>query len=295
MESKEQSKSLSETQKPWYGFDLDGTLAEYHGWQGIQHIGKPIKSICKLAINLHKMGKEVKVVTARVSYRFQHGKEYGEEFIVDENGKRHYASDYIKEWCENYLGFIPEITDKKDYLMLWLVDDRTVQVEPNTGLVLGQLPEEMISSSRPPKDWNQYPDWSKICPKCAEDGHDGLPWCEYYGEPNGCNSPTYLVHPKTEPAGNALILREACKAAEEYIYRLMVTNYTDEAAKIQDILMQALRAPMRNCDLHFADIDEAMDKFTYETTIYDVEHAFKWMMLPGWCKGKKQKRFGRQE
>ena len=32
--------------------------------------------------------------------------------------------------------------------MLWLFDDRTVQVEPNTGRVLGRLPDEMIHTER---------------------------------------------------------------------------------------------------------------------------------------------------
>ena len=27
----------------WYGFDLDGTLAEYDKWEGISHIGKPTR------------------------------------------------------------------------------------------------------------------------------------------------------------------------------------------------------------------------------------------------------------
>jgi hypothetical protein len=26
----------------WVGVDLDGTLAEYHGFKGPEHIGKPI-------------------------------------------------------------------------------------------------------------------------------------------------------------------------------------------------------------------------------------------------------------
>ena len=26
----------------WIGVDLDGTLAEYHGWKGSEHIGPPI-------------------------------------------------------------------------------------------------------------------------------------------------------------------------------------------------------------------------------------------------------------
>ena len=35
--------------KKWIGFDLDGTLAEYNGWEGIEHIGKPIKPIVEAA------------------------------------------------------------------------------------------------------------------------------------------------------------------------------------------------------------------------------------------------------
>lgn len=27
----------------WIGVDLDGTLAEYTSWQGIEHIGPPIE------------------------------------------------------------------------------------------------------------------------------------------------------------------------------------------------------------------------------------------------------------
>jgi hypothetical protein len=27
----------------WIGVDLDGTLAHYDGWKGIDHIGEPIK------------------------------------------------------------------------------------------------------------------------------------------------------------------------------------------------------------------------------------------------------------
>ena len=49
------------------------------------------------------------------------------------------------------------------------------------------------------------PDWKAICEKC----HDGdiLPDCEYFGEPNGCNSPIYGEHPKAKPVGNAAAMR----------------------------------------------------------------------------------------
>ena len=42
-----------ENGEKWIGFDLDGTLAEYDGWKGIEHIGKPIKPMCDLIKKLH--------------------------------------------------------------------------------------------------------------------------------------------------------------------------------------------------------------------------------------------------
>lgn len=38
------------------------------------------------------------------------------------------------------------------------------------------------------------PDWKNICAKC-NDGDIEPHYCEYYGEPNGCNSPIYGEHP----------------------------------------------------------------------------------------------------
>lgn len=137
---------------PWYGFDLDGTLAEYHGWKGIEHIGKPIKPMCDLAKRLHAEGKLVKIVTARVApepVRVDGVPPIMQERLVSvfDSGQNDwvlkYAHTFVEEWCEKHLGFVPEVTHKKDPLMLWLFDDRTVQVEPNTGRILGRLPDEM--------------------------------------------------------------------------------------------------------------------------------------------------------
>ena len=47
----------------WVGFDLDGTLAKYDGWKGIDHIGDPIKPMCDLIKKLHSDGKLVKILT----------------------------------------------------------------------------------------------------------------------------------------------------------------------------------------------------------------------------------------
>ena len=107
----------------WTGFDLDGTLAEYDGWHGIEHIGKPIKPMCDLIKKLHSDGKQVKILTARVAPRKD-----GEDATL--------ARQYIRKWCVANLGFVPDITHEKDSCTELLYDDRAMQVIPNTGIVL---------------------------------------------------------------------------------------------------------------------------------------------------------------
>ena len=58
-----------ETGKGWYGFDLDGTLAKYDKWEGIDHIGEPVKPMVDLIKRMHAEGKVVKILTARVAPR----------------------------------------------------------------------------------------------------------------------------------------------------------------------------------------------------------------------------------
>lgn len=102
----------------WIGFDLDGTLAKYDGWKGIEHIGDPIKPMVDLAKRLHDKGVKIKIFTARVDY----------PDTVDAARKR------IEDWCAEVLGFVPAVTCEKDGLMETCFDDRSVQVIPNTGI-----------------------------------------------------------------------------------------------------------------------------------------------------------------
>lgn len=117
--------------KSWIGFDLDGTLAEFIGWKGIEHIGKPVQKMCDKIKELHAQGKEVKIVTARVAPR-----EGGD------NPKE--ARRYIEEWCKRELGFVPEITHEKDSHMECLYDDRAKQVIPNKGIPIEEAAKEAV-------------------------------------------------------------------------------------------------------------------------------------------------------
>jgi RNA-binding protein YhbY len=51
----------------WIGCDLDGTLAEYNGWQGPQHIGAPIPKMLERVKRWLSEGKDVRILTARAS------------------------------------------------------------------------------------------------------------------------------------------------------------------------------------------------------------------------------------
>jgi hypothetical protein len=100
----------------WIGVDLDGTLAEYDHWRGADHIGAPIP---KMLTRVHRWldGKyNVKIFTARVA-----GDDHGAVRAI------------IETWCLKYIGEVLPVTNKKDYGMIELWDDRAVQVIANTG------------------------------------------------------------------------------------------------------------------------------------------------------------------
>lgn len=107
------------------------------------------------------------------------------------------------------------------------------------------------------------PDWGDICAKCMEGEIE--PDCEYYGEPNGCNSPIYGEHPKSAPVGNATKLRKALDELMGWLEKFL-DGYSPSypfkpsliGARSQAVL--ALSAPPRNCD-RFESENDAWDEF----------------------------------
>ncbi|MFA5169841.1 MAG: hypothetical protein WC420_03890 [Candidatus Paceibacterota bacterium] len=123
--------------KGWIGVDLDGTLAEYSGWQGENHIGKPIPLMVDRVKQWISEGKEVKIFTAR-AYNPQ---EVG--FHIEPMSKRECLKT-IEKWCIKHIGKALPIVCTKDYEMIELWDDRCVQVIPNKGVKLQDLFNELI-------------------------------------------------------------------------------------------------------------------------------------------------------
>ena len=104
----------------WIGVDLDGTLAEYHGWKGEDHIGNPIPAMVERVKQWLADGVTVKIFTARVAFPSN------TEFVETQTA-------FIQDWCEKHIGARLPVTCMKDFAMSELWDDRCVEVEINTG------------------------------------------------------------------------------------------------------------------------------------------------------------------
>lgn len=103
--------------------DLDGTLAHYEGWKGVNHIGEPISPMVHRVKAWLNEGKTVKIFTARM-----HG--HGAPII---GGGTEDVKTPIEEWCLKHIGQVLEITNVKDFGMIELWDDRAIQVVTNSG------------------------------------------------------------------------------------------------------------------------------------------------------------------
>jgi len=111
-------KKLSLKGEGTIAVDLDGTLAEYTEWKGIEHFGKPIPKMIDRVKKWIAEGRTVVIFTARA-----------------EDSK---AEKYIKEWLEQQgLGGL-KITNIKTKDIVAFYDDRAVHVEHNTGEILGK-------------------------------------------------------------------------------------------------------------------------------------------------------------
>ena len=110
----------------WIGIDLDGTIAEYHGWNGDTtqvNIGAPIPAMIERVKKFLAAGYKVKIFTARVCDCGDHNTIAAQR-------------EAIERWCEAHVGQRLEVTNVKDYAMIVLYDDRCVRVEMNTGRVM---------------------------------------------------------------------------------------------------------------------------------------------------------------
>lgn len=101
--------------KGWIGVDLDGTLAFYTKWYGVEHIGEPVPLMLTRVKQWLSEGIEVRIFTARAG---------------DPE-----ALPHIWQWCQTHIGQMLKVTNVKDYAMIELWDDRAVGVNHNLGTI----------------------------------------------------------------------------------------------------------------------------------------------------------------
>lgn len=132
--------------KGWIGIDLDGTLAQYETWQGIEHIGAPILTTLMFVKQMLAEGVSVKIVTARC----QEGP---------------IAIATVQQWCIKHLGECLPVTDRKDMNMVMLIDDRTYN--PNCVRCVSNIPPAKQMAAI--VDWHTSPE-NPMTPQEVESG-----------------------------------------------------------------------------------------------------------------------------
>lgn len=110
----------------WIGVDFDRTLVFYDRWRGAGHVGTPILPMMNRVKIWLADGKDVRIFTARV---YSDG--------TPERVKETYrARMAIEAFCLEHFGKILPVTCQKDFDCVSIYDDRAVQVEPNTGILI---------------------------------------------------------------------------------------------------------------------------------------------------------------
>jgi hypothetical protein len=93
--------------------DLDGTLAEYHGWTSYTPVGNPVPKMVERVKEWIAQGKDVRIFTARAC----------DPSEVPE----------VEDWCAKHLGVVLPVTNVKEWDAEEIWDDRAVGVRLNSG------------------------------------------------------------------------------------------------------------------------------------------------------------------
>lgn len=115
----------------WIAVDFDGTLSVYKGWNG-DELGPPVPIMVERVKRWLAEGTNVKIFTARVGCSG-----LTSDVAHDNNEFAEHQRKIITAWCIEHIGVPLEVTATKDFAMLELWDDRAVQVEMNTGKIVG--------------------------------------------------------------------------------------------------------------------------------------------------------------
>ena len=118
--------------------DLDGTVANFDGWKGFDHIGDPIPTMADKIRTWLARGDEVVIFTARACDFNVHG---DAKFDLDA------IVSTVQDWTEKHFGVRLKVTATKGP---WdaCYDDAINQVVRNTGKTLQECVLEQIDELR---------------------------------------------------------------------------------------------------------------------------------------------------
>lgn len=116
--------SLSAKRKRHIACDLDGTLAHYDGWKGIEHIGPPVAPVLARVKAALAAGHEVSIFTARVSGTH-------DDAVA--------AASWVVAWCVEHIGQALPVTAIKHGHFDEFWDDKAVRVRDGYAALGGPL------------------------------------------------------------------------------------------------------------------------------------------------------------
>ncbi len=106
--------------------DLDGTLAFYDRWRGLNSIGHPIPAMAERVRAWLAEGHEVRIFTARADPSVD------PEMLSA-------TLEAIVDWTLLWFGCVLPVTNQKTRDVTVMYDDRARQVEENTGQVYNAI------------------------------------------------------------------------------------------------------------------------------------------------------------
>lgn len=110
--------------------DLDGVLAKYDGWKGIDHIGEPITGAVEFVRRLYEKTRVV-IYTTRC-------KEYDD--IGFDHRPAHELATVVRAWLEKYQIPHDEIyVGQGKPFAVGYIDDRAIQCRPQDGATYAQF------------------------------------------------------------------------------------------------------------------------------------------------------------
>jgi len=118
----------------WIGVDFDKTLATGVAFNGPDSVGDPIEPMVERVKQWLADGEDVRIFTGRVG---PHPAYYKDGMPIDSDFASK-ARAAIEAWCVRVFGRVLLITNEKDLGMKALYDDKAIQVEPNTGRLIGE-------------------------------------------------------------------------------------------------------------------------------------------------------------